>query len=451
MSTQLRKEAAETGRPQPSPPLTRRLIDLVRALEPTHHDLCGAERFVRDWIGCTVAGRAAPAGEALLRYARGQTDVESRVFLAAALAHVTETDDLHRGSITHPGTVVVPTAVVLGRALGASGHAVLRAVLTGYEVMLRVGEALGPKHYKIFHNTATAGVFGSASAAAALLGLADEQWMWALGNAGTQAAGLWQFNEDATMSKPLHAGHAAAAGLKAALLAREGFTGTARILEGDRGFFRGLCADPDPDAVLRAAAGWKLHETSFKPYASCRHTHPVIDAALELRERLAGSAFPGPDDRVAIESYAVAVGLNDDPNPTTPYAAQFSLQFCAATALLNGAPGLAAFAPAAIDEARLRALLRRTTVAEDRALSAAYPASWGGAVEVTAGGRSLRAARTRALGDPELPLSDEALDEKVKELLRFGGLSASVADRLIAACRALPGNAPIESLAPALR
>jgi 2-methylcitrate dehydratase PrpD len=450
MSTQLRTETAAPVRPKAAPTLTRGLIDLVRALPVADRDLRAAERFVRDWLGCTVAGRAAPPGEALLRYARGQVDLESRAFLAAALAHVTETDDLHRGSITHPGTIVVPTAVVLGRALGAGGKAVLTAILAGYEVMLRVGEGLGPKHYKIFHNTATAGVFGSASAAASLLGLSDEQWMWALGNAGTQAAGLWQFNEDATMSKHLHAGHAAQAGLKAALLAREGFTGPAKILEGDRGFFRGLCADPNPDAVLRPGAGWKLHETSLKPYASCRHTHPVIDAALELRERLADSGFPGPDDRVLIESYSVAVGLNDDPNPTSPYAAQFSLQFCVATALLNGAPGLAAFDPAAIDDPAVRALMRRTTVTEDPALSAVYPASWGGAVEITDGGRSYRAARSKALGDPELPLSDDALDQKVRELLRFGGMSAVAADRLLAASRALPGNGPIDGLSSAL-
>ncbi|MSR35833.1 MAG: MmgE/PrpD family protein [Gemmatimonadetes bacterium] len=430
--------------------LSRALVTAVRALPVTDRDLRGAERFVRDWLGCTVAGRSGRPGIALVRYGKGQADLESRVFLAAALAHVTETDDLHRASITHPGTVVVPTAVLLGRQLGVGGKAVLTAILAGYEVMLRVGEALGPRHYKIFHNTATAGVFGSAAAAASLLELSDEQWTWALGNAGTQAAGLWQFNEDATMSKPLHTGHAASAGLRAARLAREGFTGPARILEGNRGFFRGLCPDPNPDAVLRPASGWKLHETSLKPYASCRHTHPVVDAALELRDQLAGTSFPGNDTRVAIESYAVAVGLNDDPDPGSPYAAQFSLQFCAATALLHGAPGLAAFEPAALQDADLRALLLRTSVAEDRALSAVYPASWGGTVEVTHGGRAYRATRSAALGDPELPLSDAALDVKVRGLLEFGGLSAEAADRLLAACRALPENGPIEGLSAAL-
>jgi 2-methylcitrate dehydratase PrpD len=432
------------------PSLSRALITAVRSLPVSDADLRGAERYVRDWLGCTVAGRAGEPGKALLRYARDHVDLESRVFLAAALAHVTETDDLHRGSITHPGTIVVPTAVLLGRSIGAGGRAVLTAILAGYEVMLRVGEALGPKHYKIFHNTATAGVFGSTSAAASLLGLTDEQWMWALGNAGTQAAGLWQFNEDATMSKPLHTGHAASAGLRAALLAREGFTGPARVLEGDRGFFRGLCADPDLDAVLRPASGWKLHETSLKPYASCRHTHPVVDAALELRDRLSGTGFPDPEDRVAIESYSVAVGLNDDAEPRSPYAAQFSLQFCAATALLHGAPGLAAFEPAAVDDPAIRALLARTTVAEDPALSAVYPRSWGGSIEVTHGGRAYRASRSAALGDPELPLSDEALDEKVRGLLAFGGMSALAADRLIAASKALPEDGPIEGFSAAI-
>jgi 2-methylcitrate dehydratase PrpD len=415
--------------------LSGALIGHIRELRVADADLRAAERFVRDWMGCAVAARSAEPGAALLRYARGQRDLESRVFLGAALGHVTETDDLHRSSITHPGTVVVPTAVLLGQTLGARGQAVLEAVLVGYEAMLRVGESLGPAHYKIFHNTATAGVFGAASAAAVLLGLSDEQWTWALGNAGTQAAGLWQFNADATMSKPLHAGHAASAGLRAALLAREGFTGPAAILEGDRGFFRGLCPDPRPENLLKPADGWKLHETSIKPYASCRHTHPVIDAALELRETLGRP--PGDDARVAIESYAVAVGLNDDPDPASPYAAQFSLQYCVATALLRGAPGLAAFEPDALADARVRALLARTSVRENPSLSAAYPARWGGAVEVTVGGRTLRAERGGALGDPELPLSDDALDEKVTDLLAFGGVGAADARRLLAACRDL--------------
>lgn len=417
--------------------LSLALVKAIRALPVDGADLRGAERFVRDWLGCSLAARSAPPGRALLAYARGQKDLDGRVFLAAALGHTTETDDLHRGSITHPGTIVVPTAVLLGAELGLGGKRVLHAVLAGYEAMLRVGEALGPKHYKIFHNTATAGVFGSASAAAMLLDLTDEQWMWALGNAGTQAAGLWQFNEDATMSKHLHAGHAAAAGLRAAQLAQQGFTGPARILEGDRGFFRGFCPDPDLSVVLRPASGWKLHETSFKPYAACRHTHPGIDAALELRDRLAGRGFPSGDERVTIETYAAAHSLNDDPAPDSPYAAQFSYQFCIATTLLNGPPGLAAFAPDRIHDAAVRGLMKRITVTESAALSAVYPKSWGAAVMVETGGEQHRAERSQALGDPELPLTDDALDTKVRELMAYGGVNEQKGEGLLKACRAL--------------
>ncbi|MEX0912361.1 MAG: MmgE/PrpD family protein, partial [Gemmatimonadota bacterium] len=324
--------------------LTARLTELVRDRPAAAHDLVQAERYLRDWIGSLAAGGATPAGAILRDYARDRTDLEGRVFLAAALSHITESDDLHRGSITHPGCVVVPTALLLGRRNGADGRRILHAVLVGYEVMLRVGEALGPGHYEVFHNTATAGVFGSAAAAAHLLELDESGWISALGNAGTQAAGLWQFNQDATMSKHLHAGHAAQAGLRAALLAGHGFTGPAAILEGEKGFFRGFCPDPAPGRVLAPATNWKLAETSFKPYPSCRHTHPAIDAALDIRRRIRSPADAVERiTSVRIWTYPAALRLTDNPAPSSSYAAKFSIQFCVATALVHGAPGLAAF------------------------------------------------------------------------------------------------------------
>ena len=154
--------------------LTRRLARLVRARDVTSPDLVAAERYVRDWLGSYVAGTASPTGRRLRSYARGARDLEERVFLAAALSHVTETDDLHGASVTHPGCVVIPVALLLGRRRRVRGHALLGATLAGYEVMTRIGEALGPAHYRTFHNTATAGVFGAAATAAYLLGLDED-------------------------------------------------------------------------------------------------------------------------------------------------------------------------------------------------------------------------------------------------------------------------------------
>jgi len=417
------------------PSLTRLLTRRVRGRPASASDRAGAERFVRDWLGSYVAGGAAPTGRILQEYGGRARDLDGRVFLAAALSHVTETDDLHRASVTHPGCVVVPTALLLGRELGVRGHAFLGAVLAGYEVMTRVGEALGPAHYRTFHNTATAGVFGSAAAAAALLQLDEDGWVWALGNAGTQAAGLWQFNEEGAMSKPLHAGHGAAAGLRAALLAREGLTGAEAILEGEKGLFRALCADPAPEAVLADAPGWKLPETSMKPYPCCRHVHPAIDAALEVRQRRTADGTPA---RIHIRSYPAALDVTDRPDPRTPHEARFSVHYAVATSLLRGRPGLEAFESEAVGDGAVRALLERMSVEVSPELAAAYPARWGAEVRVTEeDGTTVSAARASATGDPDLPLDDAELDAKVLALFASGGLDQGRGQRLLRGCRRL--------------
>ena len=423
--------------------LSRALVRLIRGRRVGPGDLGRAERYVRDWLGCTVAGRATVPGASLIAYGGARQDVEGRVFLAAALSHITETDDLHRASVTHPGCVVIPTALLLTHETGGTGAQALGAVLAGYEAVLRVGEALGEEHYRIFHNTATAGVFGSAAAACAVLDLDEDAWVWALGNAGTHASGLWQFSEDASMSKHLHAGSAAAAGLRAALLAARGFTGPSEILEGRKGFFRALCPNPVPGAITAETPEWKLEETSLKPYPCCRHTHSAIDAALELRSSLGGPVEGGfAPDRVAsieIRTYPAALDITDRPRPTTPYAAKFSIQYCVAESLAHGPPALASFDAFEPENEVSRDWLSRVTVEADARFEKAYPARWGAEVVVTlADGSTLTAIRPDAAGDPEQPLDDDTLDRKALGLLNYGGLDTSEASQLIEACRALP-------------
>ena len=176
-------------------------------------------------------------------------------------------------SVTHPGCVVIPAALAVAEQIGASGYDLLSAVIVGYELVCRIGAAGRQSPLLLLHNTATCGVFGAAAAAGWLLGLSAEQLVWALGNAGTMAAGLWQFNADGAMSKHLHAGRAAANGVLAATLAATGFTGAREILEGKRGF---LLRRHQMPILMSFYAGLgsdelRIANVSIKPHASGRH------------------------------------------------------------------------------------------------------------------------------------------------------------------------------------
>ncbi len=412
--------------------LTQQLIALIRSRPISDQDLAAAAMFSLDAIASAYAGSQTSVGKTLRQWASAsELDDKRRALLMAALTHITETDDLHRASVTHPGCVVVPVAFSLGEKLGASGEQILRAVLHGFEAMCRVGAAVGPAHYRVWHNTATCGPFGSAMAAASLLGLSDEQTSDALGNAGTQSSGFWQFMQNGAMSKHLHAGRAAESGLLAAELAAHGFTGPPEILEGDKGFFAAMCDDPVPAKLLESPdAPWQLLLTSIKPWPSCRHTHPLIDCALEIHELIDGADIA----RVDIKTYQAAMDVCDRPDPGSEYEAKFSLYHCVAIALTDGRVGLNSFdEPARQRSANIRGASSVEVVDPYRS---AYPLAWGAEVSVTtSSGETCKVSRKDCKGDPELALDAAEMRNKAEGLLQYGGLSndqaAAVCDSLL--------------------
>jgi 2-methylcitrate dehydratase PrpD len=423
--------------------LTRGLDALIRAKPIAASDRRAAALFVLDALANALAGRNSPPGRILLDWAAAETrDAASQAFLIGALTHILEVDDLHRASVVHPGCVVVPAAYAVAARAGLGGHDFLDAVLWGFEACCRVGSAVGAAHYRIWHNTATCGPYGSAMAVARLNALGPAAAVDALGNAGSQSSGLWQFMETGAMTKHLHAGHAASAGVLAADLAARGFSGPPRILEGDKGFFRAACPDARPDQVLaQPDMPWALTQTSIKPWPSCRHTHPAIDAALELSPRLDGAVV----ERVEVATYGAAIDVCDRPVPTSPYEAKFSLQHCVAAALGDGRVDFASFEAPARD--RHGALRARVAIAAAEPYAGAYPQAWGSAVTVRlADGTAIGAARRDAYGDPEAPLDEAAMVAKARMLLAHGAVAA--ADRLIKDILALADDGPLPDLSP---
>ena len=343
----------------------------------------------------------------------------SPVFAAmanAASAHMVEQDDVHNGAVFHPAAVVFPPAIAIAQALGRSGPELLAACVVGYEVGIRVGEFLGRSHYRIFHTTGTAGALAAAAAVGNLLRLDSEQMLHALGSAGTQAAGLWEFLKDAADSKQLHTARAAVNGLMSAWLARDGFTGARHILEGSQGMAAGMSTDAD---VTRLTDGlgsrWTVLETSFKFHASCRHTHPAADALLKAMQEHGLKA--GDIDRVVTHVHQGALDvLGPVVNPATVHQSKFSMGTVLALIALHGRAGLAEFdaAPGVAEVADFR---DRVAMELDEEVDGAYPSRWIGKVTVhTRDGRRLAARVDEPKGDPGNTLTRREIEDKALRL-----------------------------------
>ena len=392
-----------------------------------------------------IAGCNSIQGGKFLEWARSSTDLERdrgrSAFLMGALCHILEVDDLHRASVVHPGCVVIPAVFAL--AAGKTGAAALRAVLHGFEATCRVGMAVGPRHYKIWHNTATCGPFGSVVAAGRLLDLDDAGLVNAIGNAGSQSAGLWEFIETGAETKHLHAGRAAESGVVAAQLAAAGLSGAPQILEGDRGFFKATCPDGDPSLILaNPKSPWQVHATSIKPWPSCRHTHPAIECALQLFKHLADHRIDQTNiARIEVHTYQAALNLCDRAQPDSVYAAKFSLQHCVGAATTDGVVNFNSFEPDA--RQRLSELAQKIVCIADVQIEQSYPQHWGTKIAVVMNdGSEIEFQTQDAKGDPEAPLTQIQMIDKARELMVFGELKNS--DQLINSILSMEkdGNVP---------
>ncbi|MGH2316682.1 MmgE/PrpD family protein [Planococcus sp. SE5232] len=342
----------------------------------------------------------------------GKSSAVHAALVNGAASHVMELDDIHKGSIVHAATVVIPAALAVAEWKKLSGKELITAVVAGYEVCFRIGEAVSPSHYYYWHNTATCGTFGAATAAGKLLGLTEDEMVSALGNAGSQAAGLWEFIVDGAMTKQLHTGKAAMNGTMAALLAKKGFTGPKKILEGDRGFFNAMSEEHDASRITEnLGQEFKILENSFKIHASCRHTHHAVDLLIDVFKE----QNPALDEieSVEVDSYQVALTITDDPDPQTEYAAKFSLQFCSALALLNGRASLDDFNGDKLWDEDIRSLVKKVNVHTDPAIDNGYPKQWGAAVSVLLkNGEKISKQTDFPKGDPENAVTSEELLEK---------------------------------------
>ncbi|MCD2513246.1 MmgE/PrpD family protein [Comamonas endophytica] len=394
------------------------------AAQVIHH----AKRAVVDWYAALIAGyamnptplleraMAEDLDRGLARLALGRkATVKAAALIHGTASHAAEVDDIFKHAIYHPGAPTISAALAVAQQVQAGGEEFLRAVIVGYEVSTRIGQILGRAHYRYWHNTGTAGTFGAAAAAAYLLRLDPAQSTHALCTAATFAAGLQQAFQMDSMSKPLHSGRAAEAGVAAAAMAQQGVTGSLDVFEGRMGMGVAMSDAPDWQPVLADLGQvFNICAMTFKNHSCCGHTFAPIDGALALQQAHGFNAADIAEIKVA--TYAPALAVAGNPQPATAAEARFSIPYVVATALLHGSVRLAAFDAERLADPALRALMQRVVLEVHPELDQQFPGQRAARVDITLkdGTRHGFLQPTRK-GDPDLPLTDEDLQSKLVE------------------------------------
>jgi 2-methylcitrate dehydratase PrpD len=408
--------------------LPDRARETIRLLMLDVAGLCIAARGL-DYIAAARAS-AASSGRATAFGHEGGFGPYDAALINGTAAHGEDYDDTFEGGPVHAGAVIVPAVLAAAEHRGLSGAAVVKGIAVGVEIMCRMS-LVAPQatHKASFHPTAVFGAPAAAVGVAAALGVSTGKIAHAIGVAGSLASGIIEYLADGSWTKRLHAGAAAQAGIRAALLAEGGFTGPATVLEGSHGFYKAFAPSKAPDfapLLDRLGTNWVLETVAFKPYACGTMTQPFIDCAIEL----ARSGVRADD----VVSMVCEVGegtvhrlwepLAQKQSPPNGYAAKFSTPYCIAVGFIDGKAGFEEFTDARVADAKLRRLAGTVSYVIDP--KDEYPKNFTGHIRATLKDGSVHEVRKAHMrGGAHEPLSQSDILEKFYDNATFGGWTRS--------------------------
>lgn len=387
-----------------------------------------AKTCVLDALGSIYLGSTLPWGEIIIAYVTSigsksesiviggkvNVDAASAALANGTMGHGFEIDDVLICALHHPGVVIIPAVLATAERENSTGKEFIEAVVAGYEVMNRVGKAVGTESHIMrgFFPTSTNGPFGAAAAAGKLLHLSTEQITDALGIAGSQSGGLFEGIKEGMMTKRLGAGKAAQNGVIAADLAKLGFTGASTVLEGEWGYLKAFSDKTDPSQLTEDLGNnYNIMETTFKPYPCCKALHASIDGMLELNGKY--HFDPEQVTEVVIGGYEKLVKMHDIYEPATSMAAQFSIPYVVSVALLKGGVGIEAFEEKSIRDNQVLSFARKVRLVEDPEVIPYFPANEPSKVTVKLGnGDSYSKTIICSKGTPNNPMGNGELEAK---------------------------------------
>lgn len=367
-----------------------------------------ARENLLDYIGCVFGARNKDQYHIFNSSGLGFAD------LICLTGNLLEMDDVHRAALLHPGPIIWPTIIIANKEIDDLDQ-LLRCGIIAYRAMCALGVMLDGKHYAKWHPTSTCGVFGAAIAASSALGLSLDQSIHAASLALSVSGGFWNFKNSVNNSKQWHLRNAIMTGLDAARLSKLGFRGARDVIEGPQGMFEGFC---DQARNLPEIEAIDLNTISFKPWASCRHTHPAIDAANELK------GISNIEGKLCLSIYSDAIKFCDNPSPKTPIEAKFSLQYCIGLIRAGRNCGPEDFTIESIK--KYIEFAREIEIKEDKKFTSNYPNKFSCSLEN--GFKKILLLDTK--GDPERPLSREELITKYDSMAKWGGIDQAISDEI---------------------
>jgi len=349
--------------------------------------------------------------------------LKEAVFLNGLNGHALDFDDGTNAGIIHLGSPIFSLLIPLSQRYGTSVEEMLKAVVVGYEASFTMAISIQPGHKAMgYHATGTCGTLGATLAASYMLGFTEEERFRAFQAACVAASGMLKVLDDGSELKPYNVAKTALLSLTALQMAKAGFEGHPDPL-GGRGFFKMMTGREDVELrpVLEGGT-YAIMKSYTKPYASCRYTHPAVEAAIRLRQKV----DPADVESIDIRTYDLAVVGHDHTEIPGSYSAKMSIPYATAAGLLYGKAGLQEFSEDVIREGTVTDLAKKITVHADEALSAAFPGIQAAEVTITTRDGLYKERVDFPKGEPENPMSEEEFRERYDALMAYAGIAPAV-------------------------
>lgn len=384
--------------------------------------IIGGTKLARGKINNLLA-EAFDSGDYSVVGFNDKASLESALLSNGFLSHVAELDDGVIDGIIHPGAAIFTAIFTVFQKKKIDWSLFVKAVTVGYEVACRIAEAIQPGHKLLgYHASATCGTLGVAMALATISNFDKGQMRETLAIALASTHGTLKVLEDKSELKPYNIASAVINGFVSFQMAKAGFKGADDPFEGEAGFFSQMAKEVNYDKLLAVNDELCIFKSYFKPYASCRYTHPALEAAMNIRQQ--HGLEENQIDAMQVSTYSIAIRHHDHTEVPNVASAKMCIPFAAAVGILRGSGGIDAFCDETIEDPQIKSLTRKVRIVEDEKFSALFPKKSAATLSITTkDGNVYSYTVDMPKGEPDNPMTQEDVLDKLKKSCNFAGFS----------------------------